>query len=263
MSDADFDIERRYVHATMIIRRAGMITWDYFTRGVPVESKSDETPVTVADRECEEFLRRELSSEFPGDGFLGEEHGEEPSTTGFRWIIDPIDATANFIRGIPIYGNLVGLEFNGDLVAGICYVPGSNDLYRAMRGRGAFKNDRPIHVSSIATIEEAQLVYPDVTKFDRHGLTEFFLSMARTVKRVRGFGDYWNFLQVAEGASDIVLEPIAAAWDLAALVPIVEEAGGVFTDFKGERTWFGGCAVAANPALHRLVMDRLKRESPS
>lgn len=254
--DADFETQRRCVAAMWAIKQAGRLTWDYFTRGVPTELKADETPVTVADRECETFLRDVFSREFPGDGFIGEEHGEEPTTTGFRWIIDPIDATANFIRGIPIYGNLVAIEKEGEIVAGLCYVPAMDDLYHAMRGRGAFKNDRPIHVSSVDRLEDAQLCYPELVMFDRRGLTDFFHDMTRSVKRSRGFGDYWQFLLLAEGACDIVLEPFAALWDLAALLPIVEEAGGVFTDFNGKRTAAGGGAIAANPILHRLVMQR-------
>lgn len=253
----DFEIQRRYVTASWAIRQAGGLTWKYFTEGVDTELKADESPVTIADRECEQFLRDLLSREFPGDGFIGEEHGESRSTTGFHWIIDPIDATANFIRKIPVYGNLVALERGGEIVAGLCYVPASGDLYHAMRGRGSFKNDRQIHVSNVAKLDEAQLTYPELRMFDRRGLTDFFLDLTRSVKRSRGFGDYWNFLLVAEGAADIVVEPFAAVWDLAALVPIVEEAGGIFTDLHGNRTWAGGGAVAANPTLHRQVLERL------
>ena len=256
--NVDFETQRRYVTASWAIRQAGQLTWDYFTRGVEIELKSDETPVTVADRECETYLRTIFAKEFPGDGFVGEEHGEEPTSTGFRWIIDPIDATANFIRGIPIYGNLVGIEYEGKMVAGLCNVPASSTLYHAMSGRGAFKNDRRIHVSNVSRIEDSQLCYPEVGMFDRRGWTDFFLNMTRSVKRSRGFGDYWQFLLVAEGSADIVLEPLAAVWDLAALLPIVEEAGGIFTDFQGRRTVAGGGAIAANPALHALVMQKFR-----
>jgi histidinol-phosphatase len=259
--NVDFETQRRYVTACWGIKQAGQLTWDYFTRGVEIELKSDETPVTVADKECESHLRATLSNEFPGDGFVGEEHGVEPTSTGFRWIIDPIDATANFIRGIPIYATLLGLEYEGSLVAGLCYVPATRTLYHAMSGKGAFKDDKRIHVSNVSRLEDSQLCYAELKMFDRTGTSDFFTHMTRSVKRSRGFGDYWQFLLVAEGAADIVLEPIAAYWDLAALLPIVEEAGGVFTDFDGNRTANGGAAIAANPTLHALVMEKRRQFS--
>jgi histidinol-phosphatase len=257
MANVEAQTEDRVAAAEGILREAGALTWMYFERGVPTEIKSDDSPVTIADREAEALLRRKLSDLFPGDGYIGEEHGEEPTSTGFRWVIDPIDATSNFIRKIPVYGNLLGLEYEGNVVAGLCYVPASRDLYRAQVGRGAFKNDGPIHVSTVSRLEDAQLAYPELRMFDRRGLTDFFLEATRAVKRSRGFGDYWNFLLLAEGSVDIVLEPYASVWDLAALKPIVEEAGGVFTDFEGTPTVRGGGAIAATPALHPIVMDML------
>ncbi|MBY0589163.1 histidinol phosphate phosphatase [bacterium] len=256
---SDDEIDRRYQSAKSAIKRAGELTWHYFTLGVATEIKKDQSPVTVADRESETLLRGIFSEEFPGDGFVGEEHGEEPSTTGFRWIIDPIDATANFVRHIPIYGNLIGLEYEGKIVAGLCYVPAMRELYHARKGYGAFKNDQAIHVSSVAALADAQFCYPELRMFERRGLGDFFLEVTRGAKRSRGFGDYWNFLLVAEGAADLVIEPTAAVWDLAALQPIVEEAGGVFTDFEGKASVWGGGAIAANPSLHREIMQRLAK----
>jgi histidinol-phosphatase len=257
--NVDLEIDRRYVAAQWAIQRAGHLTWEYFTKGVPTEIKSDASPVTIADREAEALLRATFSKEFPGDGYVGEEHGEEPTSTGFRWIIDPIDATANFIRHIPVYGNLIGLEYDGQLVAGLCHMPWTRDLYHARQGRGAYKNDTLIHVSKVASLGEAQFCYPELRYFEKRGLTDFFHELTRGAKRSRGFGDFWNFLLVAEGAADLVVEPVAAVWDLAALKPIIEEAGGVFTDFQGKNSVSGGGAIAANPALHADVMSRLAK----
>lgn len=257
--DANYETQRRYVCARFAILEAGRLTWDYFERGVECELKSDETPVTIADRESETYLRRIFQKNFPGDGFVGEEHGEEPSTTGFRWIIDPIDATANFVRGIPIYGNLVGLEHEGTMVAGLCNVPGLNALYHAMKGHGAFKNDRPIRASGVGRIQDAQLCYPELEKFDRRGWADFFLDMTRSAKRSRGFGDFWMFMLVAQGSADICLEPVASVWDLAALQPICEEAGARFTDWSGNPTSWGNGAIVANPTLHALVLERFAK----
>lgn len=243
--------------------RAGKHTWELFERGVESETKADRTPVTVADRQAEEMLRAAIGKAFPGDGFLGEEYGEEPSRTGFRWIIDPIDATANFVRGIPIFGTLVGLEHEGDLVAGFVYVPALKQLYRAVRGQGAFRDDRRIAVSDIGRFEDGLLIYSSLRFFDKAGVTGEFLDLERRFPRTRGFGDFFGFLIVADGSAEIMIDPVVSPWDVAALKPIVEEAGGVFTDWHGKPTIYGQGAVAANPAIHRQAMAVIREFAPS
>lgn len=256
---AEIEIERRAIAARWAVLRAGKLALKYFHEGVATELKQDLTPVTKADKESEELLRATFRAAFPGDGFLGEEFGKEPSTTGFVWIIDPIDATLNFVRGIPLFATLVGLEHDGQMVAGFCYIPGMDRLYHAARGAGAFVNDRPIRVSSIATIKESQIIYSAADWFDKSGKLPFFLDVARSAGRTRGFGDFYGFVLVAEGAAEAMLEPAANVWDLAALAPIVEEAGGVFTDWNGEPTVYGGGALVGNPAVHRLLLDQYRR----
>ena len=256
----DIETQSRAVLARGAILRAGRLALDYFERGVAVESKADQTPVTVADRGAEQLLREAIEREFPDDGFLGEELGDRPTRTGYKWIIDPIDATKNFIRGIPLFATLVGLEQQGQMVAGFAYVPALGYLYHAVRGGGAFKNDRPIHASSIDQLEEAQLVYSSLAWFDKTGTQEEFLALLRRVGRSRGFGDFYGHLLVAEGAAEIALEPQLNPWDCAALKPIVEEAGGVVTDWNGQNTIYGQGCVSVNAALHRLVLEQLHRK---
>jgi histidinol phosphatase-like enzyme (inositol monophosphatase family) len=238
--------------------RAGQLTLDYFTKGVSAELKADETPVTIADREAEDLLRTAFRTQFPGDGFLGEEYGEEPGTTGYKWIIDPIDATKNFVRGIPIFANLVGLEKDGEMIAGFANVPAEGKLYHAVHGCGAYCNDRPIRVSTFESLSEAQIIYSSIEWFVRHDMTHFFLDVANDAGRMRGFGDYYGFTLVAEGAAEAMLEPAIAPWDIACFLPIVEEAGGVFTDWNGERTIYGKGAVVGNPALHKLMLEKYR-----
>ena len=234
--------------------RAGALVWDYFTNGVETEFKSDRTPVTIADKNAEALIREALKKNHPGDGFLGEEHGEELSSTGFRWIIDPIDATANFVRGIPLFGVLIGLEFEGDLVAGVVHHPCFHKLYSAIRGQGAYCNDRPIRVSEIDSYDDGQLFYSSLRFADKAGVTHPFLQLEKRFSRTRGFGDYFGFLLIAEGCGEIMVDPMVSPWDVAALKPIIEEAGGVFTDWMGKPTIYGQGAVAANPTFHREFM---------
>lgn len=260
--ELDSAVQRRASHARWLILQAGRLTWNYFERGVSAEFKDDQTPVTVADRQAEELLRGLIAKEFPGDGFLGEEFGEERSESGFRWIIDPIDATKNFVRGIPIYANLVGLEHEGALVAGLCYVPALQLLYHAVAGRGAFRNDEPIKASSVTKLGDAMLTYSSIDWFDKTNTTDFFLDVVRRVSRTRGFGDFYGMLLVAQGSVEAMLEPEISPWDIAALKPIVEEAGGVFTDWHGNDTIYGEGCIVANPAIHRALFDLLRRPSP-
>jgi histidinol-phosphatase len=235
--------------------RAGDLTWELFHRGVETDFKADRTPVTIADKQAEELLREAIRKEFPGDGFLGEEYGEEPSSTGFRWIIDPIDATANFVRGIPIFGTLVGLEHEGKIVAGFVHHPGFGNFYHAVKGGGAFKNGRPIQVSKTERYEDAQLIYSSLRFFDKARVTPQFLDFERRFPRSRGFGDFFGFLLIAEGAAEIMIDPVTSPWDVAALQPIVEEAGGIFMDWTGKPTSFGEGAVAANPVFAREFLS--------
>jgi histidinol-phosphatase len=247
-------VEERALSARWAAIRAGALVWDYFTKGVSTEFKDDRTPVTIADKNAEELIRTLITKNHPGDGFLGEEHGEEPSRTGFRWIIDPIDATANFVRGIPLFGVLIGLELEGDLVAGCVQHPCFNKLYHAVKGQGAFCNDRAIKVSDVTNYEEGQLFYSSLRFADKAGVTSPFLDLEKRFSRTRGFGDYFGFLLIAEGCGEIMVDPMVSPWDVAALKPIIEEAGGVFTDWTGKPTIYGQGAVAANPTFHREFM---------
>lgn len=252
-------INHRSLAARWAVLRAGRRALEHFHKGVATELKEDRTPVTVADREAETILRDTLAREFPGDGFLGEEFGAEASSTGFRWIIDPIDATYNFVRGIPLFATLVGLEMDGKMVAGFCYIPSQERLYHAVRGQGAFVNDRPIRVSPIEDLAEAQIIYSSLDWFEKVSKTSFFLGVVNSVKRTRGFGDFYGFTLVAEGAAEAMLEPATNPWDIACFQPIIEEAGGVFTDWRGEPTIHTGGALVANPAIHAQILDRFRR----
>lgn len=215
-----------------------------------IETKPDLTPVTVADRGVEEQLRTMVPS---ADAVLGEEFG----TTGTgdrRWIIDPIDGTKNFVRGVPVWATLIALEVKSALTVGVVSAPALHRRWWAARGEGAFANGEPARVSGVSALDDAQFSYSSLDGWvDRNRMLE----LADRCWRTRAFGDFWSYMLVAEGAADIAAEPEVSLWDLAALQVIVEEAGGRFTDLAGRATPDGGSAVATNGLLHDDVLKVL------
>jgi histidinol-phosphatase len=244
----------RYEAAIEAARKAAQRSLRYFNESVAIEWKHDQSPVTVADRETEHELRESLLGNFPGDGFLGEEHGEVPGTTGFRWIIDPIDGTRSFVRGIPIWATLVGLEYRGEQIAGVVEVPTLGQTYHALRGEGAFRNDRRLRVSEIGRLDESLLLYSSISWFVKAGKDRVFLELAGRTQRQRGFGDFYGFVLVAQGSAEVMAEHGVKCWDVAATKVIVEEAGGRFTDWDGMPTIHRPDVIASNGLLHDEVL---------
>lgn len=222
-----------------------------------VHTKPDLTPVSEADHAAEELVRERLAVARPGDAVLGEEFGVQ-GDSGRRWIIDPIDGTKNYVRGVPVWATLLALEEDGEMRVGVVSAPALGHTWWAARGEGAFVDGTPIRVSGVTTLADAHLCYSDFQSWDEHGgLQAEWNALAAQVWRTRGFGDFWSHMLVAEGAADIAAEPVVALWDLAALLPIVEEAGGRFTDLGGNRTADGGSAVSTNGLLHDDVLAAL------
>jgi histidinol-phosphatase len=244
------DWRTRYETAIDAARQAGQLALRYFHGDFTVEWKQDVSPVTVADREAELLLRTALLGRFPDDGFLGEEHGEQAGSSGFRWIIDPIDGTRNFVRGIPIWGTLVGLEHRGEAIAGVIEAPALGQGWRALRGDGAFRGDRPIRVSDVGTLAEATMFYTSLSWFVKAGRGDAFLELARRVQTQRGFGDFYGHVLVAQGSGELMVEHGVHIWDVAAIKPIVEEAGGRFTDWDGTPTIQRVDVLTSNSRLH-------------
>jgi histidinol-phosphatase len=217
-----------------------------------VETKPDLTPVTIADRLVEDELRNMVPST---DGVVGEESGVSgPAGARRRWIIDPIDGTKNFVRGIPVWATLIALEEEGEITVGVASAPALGRRWWAAHDEGAFANGQPIHVSGVAALDDAQLSYSSLSGWNDLAP---FLDLARRCWRTRAFGDFWSHLLVAEGSAEIGLDPEVSLWDLAALQVIVEEAGGRFTDLSGRPTPAGGSAVSTNGILHEEVLKIL------
>jgi histidinol-phosphatase len=222
-----------------------------------VETKPDLSPVTEADRAVERLLRKRIGEERPDHGVVGEEFGaDQPGSA--RWILDPIDGTKNYLRGVPVWATLIALEREGRVEVGVVSAPALHRRWWAARGSGAFVNGRRMRVSQVADLADAVLSYASLTSWERHGLGEQFLTLARSCWRTRGFGDFWSHMLVAEGAADLAVEPEVELWDLAAPQVIVEEAGGRFTDLGGIPTPAGGSVVSSNGLLHDRVVTTLR-----
>jgi len=227
---------------------ADAITMRYFQSvTLAVRTKSDRTPVSEADEAVERMIRERLERERPDDGLLGEEFGARGDAAR-RWIIDPIDATKNYVRGIAVFATLIALEG----LVGVVSAPAM-----AARSEGAFCNGMAIRVSNIDNINDAQLCYDDIPGFEHFGIGRRFLDLVRRCGRTRGFGDFWSHMLVAEGAAEIAVEPQVAHWDMAAVQVIVEEAGGRFTNLDGEARADGGSGLSTNGLLHDAVLAAL------
>ncbi len=237
-------------------RAAGEVAMRYYASGFQVTIKPDQTPVTQADREAEQAIKRVLGRAFPNDGFLGEEFGEE-GPRDRRWIIDPIDGTKNFIRRIPIWAVLIGLEEAGEVTAGVVFNPASNELLWARRGDGAWCGAERLRVSACAAMKDAFLLHSDLHLLREAGYWDRFVRMLDASGRTRGFGDYYGYGLVASGKADIYLEMDLKPWDAAPVKILVEEAGGRLTDFAGEPTIYSGTVLATNGHLHDLALRAL------
>ena len=239
-------------------RAAGEIALHYFRTNLTVETKADRTPVTRADRECETKIVEILSTRFPDHGFLGEELGERAGRTKVRWIIDPIDGTKNFIRGIPFFATLIALEEGGEVTAGVIYAPAINDLLYARKGQGAFANGRQVHVSAVTDLHDAMLIHGGLKDLKVRPCWQPFLRLVDATARQRGFGDALGHSVVICGQAEIALEPEIKPWDVAATKIIVTEAGGCFSDFAGTPSIYTGSAVISNGRVHHEVLNILQ-----
>jgi len=239
-------------------RAAGEIALRYFQTDLVVETKHDRSPVTVADRECERTIVGLLRRRFPDYGFLGEEFGEEAGRTAKRWIIDPIDGTKSFVRGIPFFATLIGLEEDGEVTAGVVHAPATGELLYAAKGSGAFdESGRRLAVSKVERLSGAMVSFGGLKIFRRQGRWAAVERIIDGTSRQRGYGDYLGSAAVVRGSSEAMLEMDVKPWDLAPLKILIEEAGGRFTDFSGKATIYGGDALVTNGRIHDEVLEIL------
>ena len=239
----------------------------HFRRDLQITAKPDRSLVTQADQAIERRLRERILDAFPGHGLVGEEYGTEAADASVRWYIDPIDGTHNFIRGVPLFGTLLAVERDGARQVGVMSAPAIRERWFARRGggawaRGSFDNaPRRIRVSGVASIDDAQLLYGSGGSIERSGRAPGFGQLRHEVWRERGFGDFWGYALVAEGAAEAMIEIGVSPWDLAAPEVVVEEAGGILTDLDGVARIDSLEVLATNGLLHAEMLARLAREA--
>jgi len=240
-----------------VARRAGAVALEHFRKAIEVEVKSDRTPVTIADRSAELAAREIIERRFPRDGILGEEHGTVRPDARRRWIIDPIDGTRSFIRGVPLWGTLIAVAEGDDVLAGCMGFPATGEWISAARGEGAWYNGRRCRVSEVTELDRAAVLATDERFPGSPDWAGRWRALGARVELSRTWGDCYGYMMVATGRAELMFDPVLADWDSASLMPIIEEAGGVFTDAGGRRTAFGKSAVATNAKLARPLRAAL------
>jgi histidinol-phosphatase len=232
---------------------AGDLALGYQSQELKPEAKPDLSPVTIADRECERLLVKEISQAFPDDGLLGEEGARRESRNGRKWILDPIDGTRDFVRGLPFWAVLIGLEVDGEVVVGVCHMPAQQRMYHAVAGNGAYCNDRLISTSGIDMPSNALACVNGLNNVGEYSWSTKLVPWLGQFWAVRSVGGCYDAMLVASGHADLWLEAHAKAWDLAALKLILEEAGARFCNFDGNSSIYGGNGIAYVPALEPAV----------
>lgn len=241
--------------ATETAWQAGQLTLGYFQTDLRPEFKEDESPVTVADREAERLIRSRIEQEYPGHAIVGEEFGEQAAAgASHRWLIDPIDGTRSFVRGVPLYAVLIGLEVEGRVEVGVAYYPALGEMLAAATREGCWWNGRPTRVSTVDDLSQAIIAFTDATTFARYQREQAWQRFQQCGATVRGWSDAYGYLLVATGRVEAMLDPIMNAWDCAPFPPILREAGGYFGNWQGEETIYAAEAMATNATLHEEVL---------
>jgi histidinol-phosphatase len=248
-ADATLVLDDRIAPAAELARLTGTVALRYYRSRLTVETKADGSPVTAADREAETAARAWVRGRFPDDGILGEELGEERPGARRRWVIDPIDGTKSFVRGTPLWGSLVALCEGTRVLAGAAYFPAVDELIAAAPGAGCWWNGSRCHVSDVDTLDKATVLTTDERFREQPDWRAGWQSLATAAAVSRTWGDCFGYLLVATGRAEVMCDPVMSPWDAAALQPIIEEAGGTFTDWNGVATAFGGSTVATNRRL--------------
>ncbi|MDX1993971.1 MAG: histidinol-phosphatase [bacterium] len=235
--------------------QAGRITLGYFQTGTPVERKSDDSPVTLADREAERKLRQLIEQAYPDHGIVGEEYGETAPNAALKWIIDPIDGTKSFVAGVPLYANLLALVEGDRARVGVMHFPALNETVYAAEELGCFWNGRRTRVSTVNQLSQATLLASDVNHFESKGKGAAWEKLIKATYIQRTWGDAYGYALVATGRAEVMLDARMQVWDCAPLQVVMEEAGGTFTDWKGNATIYGGESIATNGHLYNAVMQ--------
>ncbi len=236
--------------------QAGRLTLGYFQRDLRPEIKDDNTPVTLADRQAEELIRGQIEERFPGHAIIGEEYGTSVTEgASHRWFIDPIDGTRSFVRGVPLYAVLIGLEIEGEIKVGVANYPAMGEMLAAVDGQGCWWNDRPTRVSNISRLQDGLLVHSDAASFAAYGRDAAWERLKAATNFRAGWADAYGYLLVATGRAELMLDPIMNEWDCAPFTVILREAGGYFGDWQGNPTIYNGEAMGTTAKLLPQVLN--------
>ncbi len=261
----DDEIKTRLEFALSIAQQAGRRTLRYFrSPDLAVERKSDNSPVTIADRDAEEFLRKSILQAFAEDSIVGEEFDDVNGVSDFRWILDPIDGTKSFISGAPLYGTLVGVEHAGRSVIGVIVIPALDECVYAALGKGAWHivggaAPTPARVSTRTSLSEGVFLTSQVDTFARRNARDAFFALEKAASLTRTWGDCYGYLMVATGRADVMVDPMMNLWDAAAILPVLQEAGGAFTDWQGAPVVTSGEGIGAAPGVLQEVLEITRR----
>lgn len=265
----DDAITTRLDFAVRIAHEAGDLTLRYFrSGGLQIDRKADDSPVTAADRGAEELLRARIIAEFPADGILGEEFGSIPGTSGFQWVLDPIDGTKSFIHGVPLYTALIAVLEGDKSRLGVIHSPATDETVYAAVGSGCWYVGRrgqppePAHVSKVQHLSEGLLLTSEVVSFEKArspSALNKYLQLQSTARLARTWGDGYGYMMIATGRAEVMIDPVMNLWDVAPLQPIIEEAGGAFTDWKGQPTIHSGEAIASNGLVAAEVLALVRQ----
>jgi histidinol-phosphatase len=235
--------------------QAGKIVMRYFGTGVSPDWKTDNSPVTIADREAEEIIRKLIVKSFPEDGIVGEEFGNKTSNSGFTWLIDPIDGTKSFVQGVPLFGVLIAREGPNGVDIGCVYLPALDEMVWAGRGHGCWWNGRRARVSEVGELKDSCICFTSPVNFAKNSRKDEWDSLTKASRLVRGWGDCYGHILVATGRAEASFDPIMNPWDCGPLLPIMEEAQGTFTNWNGEATIHGKDAFSTNGFVFDEVMS--------
>ncbi len=247
------DIKELLEAAKEIAYLGGQHTLKYFKKDFEVISKADDSPVTIADRETEQVIREEILKRYPDHGIIGEEFGITNEDSSIQWVLDPIDGTKSFIHGVPFYTTLIGIMIDNEPVVGVINAPALDELCAAGIGLGATLNNEPCSVAHTENMEDATFLVTEIRRFQECGMEPAFQELMSQTKIHRTWGDAYGHMMVAIGRADIMFDPILNIWDAAALLPVLKEAGGIFSDTDGVETIHSGNGFSTNKALYPKV----------
>ncbi len=250
-------LEKYLNFAVKLVKNSNDITLKYYQKKLKHKVKDNNSPVTMADLNCEKFMSFKIKTRYPEHSILGEEGGESGSGSEFKWIIDPVDGTKNFMRKYPYWGTMLALEYMGEIILGVISMPALKDFVYAAKGMGCYYNDKKAKVSKIKLLKDSYLIHGGIDYISTESYKDNFLNLSRACYYSRGFGDCHGHAFIIKGKAEIMVDPHVSPWDVAPVKICVEESGGMFTDLSGKKSIYSGNALVTNGKVHEAALKML------